>query len=588
MAAEELVERVLAGDVDREPAAAPPGAPPHLAQRGDRAGERHADRRVERADVDPQLERVGRDDAEQVAGRRAAPRARAAAAACSRRGTARSARRAPPRPRSSSASWAKRAISSTALRDFMKTIVRAPPLTSSASRSAASASAERRVASCLVDDRRVPHRDRLLRAGRAVAVDDGDVVEARQPLGELARVGDRRAREQEARLGPVGGGDPPQPAQHVRDVRAEHAAIDVRLVDHDDREVGEHVRPRPVVGQDAEVEHVRVREDHVRAPADLRALLARRVAVVDRRPRALDAERRAARAPGPARAPSSGRGRARGRGVAAQRVQRRELEAERLAARGPGRDDRRPGPRRVQRLRLVRPELLDAAARAARPRPAGAARPAARRRAPARRFCAACMTSRSSSRPAASSSSHGSMSRTTAIAVRLDGCSAAPTSISTARCWAATARSCTMRTAASACSARGRSRRATGPAWRSSCTATATTSARSPAARAARVDRRRRRSRSTARSSSPPTSPRRSRATCAPARASRRTRSRSAPTSRPPRSSGRTGWWARDPTRTRCSGWSSTARPNVRLVESAGGGPALYEAVVTTLAEQRG
>ena len=28
--------------------------------------------------------------------------------------------------------------------------------------------------------------------------------------------------------------------------------------------------------------------------------------------------------------------------------------------------------------------------------------------------------------------------------------------------------------------------------------------------------------------------------------------------------------------------------PNVRLVESAGGGPALYEAVVTTLAEQRG
>ena len=28
--------------------------------------------------------------------------------------------------------------------------------------------------------------------------------------------------------------------------------------------------------------------------------------------------------------------------------------------------------------------------------------------------------------------------------------------------------------------------------------------------------------------------------------------------------------------------------PNVRLVESPGGGPALYEAVVTTLAERRG
>ena len=43
-------------------------------------------------------------------------------------------------------SWAKRDISSTALRDFMKTIVRAPSVTRSASRSAASASTERRAA----------------------------------------------------------------------------------------------------------------------------------------------------------------------------------------------------------------------------------------------------------------------------------------------------------------------------------------------------------------------------------------------------------------------------------------------------------
>ncbi len=38
----------------------------------------------------------------------------------------------------------KRAISSTALRDFMNTIVRAPSITSEASRSAASASGDRR------------------------------------------------------------------------------------------------------------------------------------------------------------------------------------------------------------------------------------------------------------------------------------------------------------------------------------------------------------------------------------------------------------------------------------------------------------
>ncbi len=68
VAAEELVEGVLAGDVDGEAAAAAPGPPPHLAQAGDGAGEGDADRRVELADVDAELERVGRDHRQQLAG----------------------------------------------------------------------------------------------------------------------------------------------------------------------------------------------------------------------------------------------------------------------------------------------------------------------------------------------------------------------------------------------------------------------------------------------------------------------------------------------------------------------------------------
>ena len=68
VAGEKLVEGVLARDVDREAAAAAPGAAPHLAQARDRPGEGHHDRRVEHADVDPQLERVGRDDGPQLAG----------------------------------------------------------------------------------------------------------------------------------------------------------------------------------------------------------------------------------------------------------------------------------------------------------------------------------------------------------------------------------------------------------------------------------------------------------------------------------------------------------------------------------------
>ena len=67
MTAEELVEGVLARDVERDSLAAPAGPAPHLAQAGDGAGERHADRGVELADVDAQLQRVGRHHRQQLA-----------------------------------------------------------------------------------------------------------------------------------------------------------------------------------------------------------------------------------------------------------------------------------------------------------------------------------------------------------------------------------------------------------------------------------------------------------------------------------------------------------------------------------------
>ena len=201
-------------------------------------------------------------------------------------------------------------------------------------------------AELLVGDRRVPHRDRALGDRRAVALDDGEVVEAGQALGELARVADRGARHQEARLGAVGAGDAAQAAQHVADVRAEDAAVDVRLVDDDDREVGEEVRPRRVVREDPEVEHVGVGEDDVGVAADRRALLARGVAVVDREPRVLDAERvERARLVLGERLRRVEVERA-GAGVAAEHVERGELEAQRLARRGAGGDDRRARPTR--------------------------------------------------------------------------------------------------------------------------------------------------------------------------------------------------------------------------------------------------
>ncbi|CAB5033782.1 unannotated protein [freshwater metagenome] len=102
-----------------------------------------------------------------------------------------------------------------------------------------------------------------MRAGGAVVIDQGDRFEACKPLSQLDRVGDRCAGQKKARFGAVGACDPAQASQHVCDMRAEDAAVDVGLVDHDDGEVGEEVTPGLVVGEDSDVEHVGVGEDQV-------------------------------------------------------------------------------------------------------------------------------------------------------------------------------------------------------------------------------------------------------------------------------------------------------------------------------------
>ncbi len=359
VAAEELVERVLAGHVDGQAAPAPPGAPPHLAQGGDRAREGHADGGVERADVDAELERVGRDHRAQLA----RGQARLELAALLRRvagaiwgdevgqaGVVAGLELEPRQPRDELDRLAR-------LDEADRPRALAHELGHELGGLGQRAAADLQR---LVDDGRVPHRDLAPRAGRAVAVDERDVVEAGQALGELDGVGHRGGGEQEPRRGPVGRGDPSQAAQHVGHVGAEHAAVDVGLVDDHDGEVREEVSPGAVVGQDPDVEHVGVGEHQVRPLPDGAALLAARVAVVDRRPdllvqaepveraglvlgqrlRRVEVERAGAR-------------------VRAQDVERRQVEAQRLARRGARGDDRRPGPRRLQRLGLVGVEGVD-------------------------------------------------------------------------------------------------------------------------------------------------------------------------------------------------------------------------------------
>jgi hypothetical protein len=74
-------------------------------------------------------------------------------------------------------------------------------------------------------------------------------------------------------------------------VGAEHPAVDVRLVHDDVPQVREDVSPTVVVGEDAHVEHVRVREDDVRPGADLPPPFVLRVAVVNRGAEARELQR---------------------------------------------------------------------------------------------------------------------------------------------------------------------------------------------------------------------------------------------------------------------------------------------------------
>ena len=203
--------------------------------------------------------------------------------------------------------------------------------------------------------------ERRLVEGELLGVAATSALELGIDVGELDGVGDRGAGENEARLGAVGVSEPSQSAQHVGHVRAEHASVGVSLVDHHEGEVREDVAPVAVVREDAHIEHVGVGEDQVAASADGPALLARGVAVVDRRAQ----EGRAQRVELAGLVLSERLGRVEveraGGAIAGEDVEDRQVEGERLAAGGAGGDD---GVATVEGggvgLGLVRPEMLDA------------------------------------------------------------------------------------------------------------------------------------------------------------------------------------------------------------------------------------
>lgn len=100
-----------------------------------------------------------------------------------------------------------------------------------------------------------------------------------QGLRVRMRVADGGRAQNELRVGAVKRADALEPAQHIGDVAAEHAAIGVDLVDHHIAQVLEELRPLGVMRQDRLVQHVRIAHHDVAMQADRLARIAGRVAI---------------------------------------------------------------------------------------------------------------------------------------------------------------------------------------------------------------------------------------------------------------------------------------------------------------------
>ncbi len=134
-------------------------------------------------------------------------------------------------------------------------------------------------AELMVDDRRVDEDEELLAARRAALVDELERLLG-EPLGELARVRNRRRRAEKDRVRSVVPADAAQPPQHVAQVAAEDAAVGVQLVDDHVAQVLEQLRPARMVREDARMHHVGIAEHEVGTRPNRAARVLRRIAVV--------------------------------------------------------------------------------------------------------------------------------------------------------------------------------------------------------------------------------------------------------------------------------------------------------------------
>ena len=258
-----------------------PGRPASSAARalpggGNRARVAGHDRHIERADVDAELERVGRDHAAHLPFAQAlldlapAQRQIAAAVAADLLGHARHGLEVLFQVGGENLGGQAALCEHDYLQVASQELPRHPP------RLGQIRAADAEFA---IHHRRVHEHDELLAARRPALAD----VRERpfgQPFRQLARVRDGGRRADELRVRAVVDADPLQAAQYVAQVAAEHAAIRVQLVDDHVLQVLEELGPAGMVRQHPGMQHVGIGERNVCARADGLARVGRRVTVV--------------------------------------------------------------------------------------------------------------------------------------------------------------------------------------------------------------------------------------------------------------------------------------------------------------------
>ena len=100
-----------------------------------------------------------------------------------------------------------------------------------------------------VEQRWVVEDQPPLAAGRAVALDQLDVLLLQQSLRQLKGVGDSRGGTDEGRSRSVKGTYPFQPPDDIGDLAAKEPAVHVQLVDDDEVEAREEPAPASVMGE---------------------------------------------------------------------------------------------------------------------------------------------------------------------------------------------------------------------------------------------------------------------------------------------------------------------------------------------------